>query len=151
MFEFESATLYAEPEFDFQFSASVTSGVNFATTNEVAGISSPDFSGTVLPDDGATPFQMRMSGVQLGNEAVLPVITGNTSTGIEVPYGTVYRVLVPTFRGGDSHYKTLENSVFVASETVSDSGIPGKFILGVKISKVYANRTNVTIGAEFDG
>lgn len=69
----------------------MTSGVNFATTNEVAGISSPDFSGTVLPDDGATPFQMRMSGVQLGNEAVLPVITGNTSTGIEVPYGTVYR------------------------------------------------------------
>lgn len=64
---------------------------------------------------------------------------------------TSLTVLVPTFRGGDSHYKTLENSVFVASETVSDSGIPGKFILGVKISKVYANRTNVTIGAEFDG
>jgi hypothetical protein len=69
----------------------VTSGVNFATTNEAAGISSPDFRGTVIPNDGAAPFQMTMSGVQLGNEAVLPVISGNISTGIEVPYGTVYR------------------------------------------------------------
>lgn len=43
-----------------------------------------------MPHDGAAPFQMTMSGVQLGNEAVLPVISGNTSTGIEVPYGTVY-------------------------------------------------------------
>jgi hypothetical protein len=58
-------------------------------------------------------------------------------------------VLIPAFRGGESHYKTLENSVFVASETVSDSGIPGKFILGVKISKVYASKTNITIGEEF--
>lgn len=78
-------------KFDIQFSASVTPGVNFATTNEAAGISSPDFRGTVVPDDGASPFQMRMNGVQLGNEAVLPVISGNTPTGLEVPYGTVYR------------------------------------------------------------
>ncbi|KAK6597045.1 hypothetical protein H4I96_09697 [Botrytis cinerea] len=123
LFEFESATLYSEPEFDFQFSASVASGINFATTNENAGISSPDFRGTVVPNDGAAPFQMKMSGVQL--------------------------VLTPTFRGGESKYKTLENSVFVASETVSDSGIPGKFLLGVKISKVLASRTNITIGEEF--
>ncbi|KAM0157144.1 hypothetical protein ACHAPF_011432 [Botrytis cinerea] len=151
LFEFESATLYSEPEFDFQFSASVTSGINFATTNENAGISSPDFRGTVVPNDGAAPFQMKMSGVQLGNEAVLPVISGNIPSGLEVPYGTVYRVLTPTFRGGESKYKTLENSVFVASETVSDSGIPGKFFLGVKISKVFASRTNITIGEEFSG
>ncbi|KAM0123311.1 hypothetical protein ACHAP3_011231, partial [Botrytis cinerea] len=165
LFEFESATLYSEPEFDFQFSASVASGINFATTNENAGISSPDFRGTVVPNDGAAPFQMKMSGVQLGNEAVLPVISGNIPSGLEVPYGTVYRgpnqrrcpnyiltgliVLTPTFRGGESKYKTLENSVFVASETVSDSGIPGKFLLGVKISKVLASRTNITIGEEF--
>ncbi|EUC26698.1 hypothetical protein COCCADRAFT_113619 [Bipolaris zeicola 26-R-13] len=168
MFEFESAMLYTEPEFEIQFSASVTAGVNFATTNEAAGISGPDFRGTVVPNDGAAPFQMRMGGVQLGNEAVLPIISGNTSSGLEVPYGTVYRgannmsiqtlcnciltcltVLTPVFRGGEAHYKTLENSVFVASETVSDSGVPGKFILGVKISKVFASKTNITIGEEF--
>ncbi|KAG9191398.1 hypothetical protein G6011_09486 [Alternaria panax] len=151
MFEFESATLYTEPEFDFQFTAEVISAVNYAKTNEAAGISSPHFRGTVVPNDGATPLQMSMGGVQLGNEAVLPVITGNTPSGLEVPYGTVYRVLTPTFRGGDAQYKVLEDSVFVASETVSDSGIAGKFILGVKISKVFAAKTNVTIGGEFDG
>ncbi|KAF5874779.1 putative lipase gdsl protein [Botrytis fragariae] len=147
LFEFESATLYSEPE----FIASVTSGVNFATTNENAGVSNPDFRGTVVPNDGAAPFQMKMSGVQLGNDVVLPIISGNTPTGIEVPYGTVYRVLTPTFRGGESKYKSLENTVFVASETVSDSGIPGKFLLGVKISKVFASKTNITIGEEFSG
>jgi hypothetical protein len=62
---------------------------------------------------------------------------------------TSLTVLIPIFRGGEAHYKTLENSVFVASETVSDSGIPGRFILGVKISKVFASNTNITIGEEF--
>lgn len=154
-------------KFDFQFSASVISGVNFATTNETAGVSHPDFRGTVVPSDGAAPFQMKMNGVQIGNDAVLPIISGNTPTGLEIPYGTVYRgsnqhqcqdfiltdliVLIPTFTGGESKYKTLENTVFVASETVSDSGIPGKFLLGVKISKVFASKTNITIGEEFSG
>ncbi|TGO43555.1 hypothetical protein BOTNAR_2268g00010 [Botryotinia narcissicola] len=151
LFEFESAMLYSEPEFDFQFSASVIHGVNFATTNEIAVISNPDFRGTVIPSDGAAPFQMKMNGVQIGNDAVLPIISGNTPTGLEVPYGTVYRVLTPTFAGGESKYKTLENTVFVASETVSDSGIPGKFLLGVKISKVFVSKTNITIVEEFSG
>ncbi|EUC39502.1 hypothetical protein COCMIDRAFT_10407 [Bipolaris oryzae ATCC 44560] len=151
LFEFESGTLYTEPEFDFQFTASVTPAVNYATTNEAAGTSRPDFRGTVTPSDGSAPFQMRMGGVQLGNEAVLPVISGNAPTGLEVPYGAVYRVLIPEFEGGESEYKILEDSVFVASETVSDSGVPGKFLLGVKISKVFAAETDITIGEEFFG
>ena len=60
-----------------------------------------------------------------------------------------HTVLVATFQGGEGEYKSLENSVFVGTETVSDSGIPGKFLLGFKISKVYPTETNITIGNEF--
>lgn len=148
-FEFESATLQSEPGFEFQFDSEVVFGTNYASTNSELGISHPDFRGTVVPRDGATPFKFHIGGVQIGNEALLPIITGNTSTGLEIPYGSVYRVLVATFQGGEGEYKSLENSVFVGTETVSDSGIPGKFLLGFKISKVYPTSTNITIGNEF--
>jgi hypothetical protein len=119
-----------------------------------------------VPNDGAAPFKFHIGGVQIGNEDLLPIITGNTSTGLEIPYGSVYRgilsqsqytvpcswcctVLTATFQGGEGEYESLENSVFVGTETVSDSGIPGKFLLGFKISKVYPTKTNITIGNEF--
>ena len=58
-------------------------------------------------------------------------------------------VWVPTFRGGSARYTNLQNSIFVGSETVSDSEVPGQFLIGVKISKVFATKTNITIGEEF--
>lgn len=58
-------------------------------------------------------------------------------------------VWVPTFYGGDADYANLQNSIFVGSETVSDSAVPGQFYVGLKISKVFSTNTSVTIGHEF--
>lgn len=58
----------------------------------------------------------------------------------------MFPVFVSTFRGG---YAELQNSVFVGSETVSDSSTPGEFLVGIKISKVFPVKTNITIGEEF--
>ena len=58
-------------------------------------------------------------------------------------------VWVPTFEGGDEKYANLQNSIFVASETVSDSPNPNEFYVGMKISKVFCTNTSVVIGQEF--
>ena len=55
---------------------------------------------------------------------------------------------MPTFRGGSDKYANLQNSIFVASETVSDSPNPNEFYVGLKISKVFNSNTSVTIGNE---
>jgi hypothetical protein len=39
------------------------------------------------------------------------------------------------FRGGSAKYASLQSSIFVASETVSDGPNPGEFYVGMKISK----------------
>ena len=48
-------------------------------------------------------------------------------------------------------YSVLQNSVFVASETVASSEKPGYFLVGMKISKVWPKSTTITIGNEFAG
>ncbi len=53
-----------------------------------------------------------------------------------------------TFYGGSEKYSVLQNSVFVASETVASSDKPGYFLVGMKISKVWPRNTTVTIGDE---
>ena len=58
-------------------------------------------------------------------------------------------MFVPTFRGGREKYANLQNSIFVASETVSDSPDPNYFYVGIKISKVFPVKTDVVIGQEF--
>jgi hypothetical protein len=58
-------------------------------------------------------------------------------------------VWAPTFHGGNDKFKVLQNSVFVGSETVADSDIPGQFVVGLKISEVFPVKTNITIGDEY--
>ena len=58
-------------------------------------------------------------------------------------------VWTPTFYGGSAKYAVLQNSIFVASETVSDSDRVGYFAVGMKISKVWPKNTTITIGNEF--
>ena len=60
-------------------------------------------------------------------------------------------VWTPSFYGGSEKYSVLQNSVFVASETVASSDKPGHFLVGMKISKVWPKNTTVTIGNEFVG
>lgn len=52
---------------------------------------------------------------------------------------------VVSFRTGAAKYKNLEDSIFVASETVKSLG-GGGFRAGLKISKVYSTKTNIALG-----
>ena len=53
-------------------------------------------------------------------------------------------VFVISFRTGSDQYRNLENSIFVASETVKALG-DGTFRVGLRLNKVYATKTNVTL------
>ena len=53
-------------------------------------------------------------------------------------------VFLVSFRTGAAKYKNLEDSVFVASETVRSLG-GGAFRAGAHISKVFCTPTNITI------
>ena len=53
-------------------------------------------------------------------------------------------VFVVSFRTGAEKYKNLEDSIFVASETVKALG-GGYFRAGLKISKLYSTKTNVEL------
>ncbi len=53
-------------------------------------------------------------------------------------------VFVVSFRTGSDKYRNLEDSIFVASETVRALG-DGTFRAGLRISKVWGTKTNVTI------
>ena len=53
-------------------------------------------------------------------------------------------VFVVSFRTGSAKYKNLEDSIFVASETVEAPG-HGVFRTGLRASKVFPTKTNVTL------
>ncbi|KAE9374668.1 hypothetical protein N431DRAFT_464902 [Stipitochalara longipes BDJ] len=145
-----SATLRSEPGFEPSFTAQFAHGVDFITTDPgTTGISRPDLTGLVLPDDGSTPFQMHATGIQIGNQEVAEIALTNSTKGLKMPYGAVYSVWVPTFRGGSDKYANLQNSIFIASETISDSSNPNEFFVGLKISKVFNTNTSIIIGNEF--
>ena len=55
-----------------------------------------------------------------------------------------FLVLVVSFRTGSGKYKNLEDSIFVASETVRSLD-DKHFEAGFKISKVYSTKTDVTL------
>ena len=53
-------------------------------------------------------------------------------------------VILVSFKTGTTKYKNLQDSIFVGSETVKSLG-GGTFLAGVKISKLYSSKTNVTL------
>ena len=53
-------------------------------------------------------------------------------------------VILIGFKTGTAKYKNLQDSIFVGSETVKSLG-GGTFLVGVKISKLYSSKTNVTL------
>ncbi|MCJ1475535.1 hypothetical protein MMC13_004198 [Lambiella insularis] len=136
-------------QFEPSFSADFLYGTDYLTQDPVGGIARPELTGIVAPDDGDTPFLMSVTGIQFGTPVLDAIVSTNTSTGLAVPYGASYSVWVPTFRGGSAKYANLQNSIFVASETVSDSPVPGEFYVGMKMSKVFCTNTSIVIGQEF--
>ena len=53
-------------------------------------------------------------------------------------------MFVVSFKTGSAKYKNFEDSIFVASETVKALG-DGDFRVGLRISKVFGTKTNVTL------
>lgn len=49
-----------------------------------------DFSATIAPEDGSTPFQMEGKGIQKGNQESNAIATGNAPPGPSIPYGALY-------------------------------------------------------------
>ncbi|KAF2758884.1 hypothetical protein EJ05DRAFT_499317 [Pseudovirgaria hyperparasitica] len=173
LFHFETISLVSEPGFEVQLKATISNVNDYSITDVDPSITHPRFIGTVVPDDNSMPFQLEMSGILFNDEMIKSIISkppssdqlnacaNQTQKDIErenncfrsrreVPYGTLYRVLTATFQGGSSRYEGLMNSIFVASETVSDGDEPGKYLVGIKLSKVYASRTSITIGNEYE-
>ena len=136
-------------QFEPSFTGEFRYGNDYLTADPSDGISRPALIGVVYPDDGDTPFLMQATGIQYPSAELGEIVgLGNTS-GLAVPYGAVYSVWTPTFRGGSDKYAILQNSIFVASETVSSSPNPGEFFVGMKISMVLPTNTTVVIGQEF--
>jgi hypothetical protein len=67
----------------------VTNGNDYPTVDPADGIVRSNFIGTVVPNDGDTPFQMLATGIHFATPELI-AITGTNSTGLAVPYGTTY-------------------------------------------------------------
>ncbi|EMC97460.1 hypothetical protein BAUCODRAFT_453035 [Baudoinia panamericana UAMH 10762] len=141
--------LYSEPGFVPNFSASIKYAEDYLTADPLDGVAHPACIMTVFPDNGDTPFLMKIGGIQYPNPSLDGIFSSNTSNTEAIPYGYVYSVWTPTFFGGADNYTNLQNSVFVGSETISGSGQPGTFVVGMKFSKVFNVNTSITIGHEF--
>ncbi|KAI9698274.1 MAG: hypothetical protein M1820_007544 [Bogoriella megaspora] len=83
--------LYSEPGFEPNFTADVLYGEDFLTVDPTGdNIARPGVSGLVAPDDGESPFQIQISGIQVGTSDVEEIINSNTPTGLAIPYGATY-------------------------------------------------------------
>ncbi len=102
--------LYSEPDFELQFSGKVRYAEDYLTQDPTDGIARPACVGTILPNDGASPFLFRIGGIDTASKEAVGIFTGK-SKGVAVPYGHSYSVWVPTFYGGSSEYSVLQNSV----------------------------------------
>jgi hypothetical protein len=161
--------LASEPGFEPHFNGSVKYAGDYLTQDPTDGIARPACVGAVYPDNGDSPFLFRISGVDHASATAAEIFTSSENLNLSIPYGFSYSgsssqwhssltsgwhsilVWTPTFYGGSEKYSVLQNSVFVASETVASSNKPGYFLVGMKISKIWPKNTTVTIGNEFAG
>lgn len=58
-------------------------------------------------------------------------------------------VWVLTFHDGNEKYKILQKNVFVVSETVSESSMPGYFYVDIKINKIFCVNMSIVMERSF--
>jgi hypothetical protein len=85
-----SATLRSEPGFEPSFTGDFLYGEDYLTLNPSDGVSHPSLSGIIVPDDGSTPFQMQVTGIQYPDPTIEAIVGSNKTKGLAVPYGAVY-------------------------------------------------------------
>ncbi|KAL6722359.1 hypothetical protein ACLMJK_001466 [Lecanora helva] len=137
----DSGTMVSEPGFETQIKANVTYGNDWPTIDPDGRHGRPDLRSLVTTDDNEY-LELLATGIQTTIPELTSVITG---TGNEnIPFGAFQSVFVVSFRTGAPKYKNLEDSIFVASETVKSLG-GGFFRAGLRISKLYSTQTNITL------
>jgi len=146
-----------------QFETQINANISYANdwpTGDPDGLHDrPNLRGLVTTDDNEY-LQIAATGIQTPIPELGAIITGEGSGSL--PFGAfqsgehastyvdnarlilVSAVFVVRFRTGAKKYKNLEDSIFVASETVKSLG-GGVFRAGLKISKLYSTKTNVTL------
>lgn len=78
-------------QFEPSFKGTVMYGTDYVTIDPTGDdVTRPDLSLTVFPDDGATPFEMLATGIQIASPEVASITSGNLSEGRKVPYGGIY-------------------------------------------------------------
>ena len=78
-------------QFEPSFTATLSAGADFVTEDPSGdNIARPGVSALVQPDDGDTPFQVQISGIQVGTAEEEEIALTNTSRGLSVPYGSTY-------------------------------------------------------------
>lgn len=85
-----SGNLYSEPNFELQFSGRVGYAEDYLTADPLDGIARPACVGTIFPDDGASPFLFRISGIDTASALAAAIFTNPSASGRAVPYGYAY-------------------------------------------------------------
>ncbi|KAI4231903.1 MAG: hypothetical protein LQ349_005313 [Xanthoria aureola] len=135
-----NGTLQSEPGFETFINATI-SNADWPTIDPDGLHQRPDLRGLVTTDDGEY-LQILATGIQTIIPELNQIITGEK--GLNLPFGTFQSVIPVSFVTGTPKYKNIQDSVFIGSETAKSLG-GGAFLAGLKISKVYSAKTNVTL------
>ncbi|CAL8578668.1 hypothetical protein XPA_004436 [Xanthoria parietina] len=136
-----NGTLQSEPGFETLINATISSADDWPTIDPDGLHQRPDLRGLVTTDDGEF-VEILATGIQTIIPELNQIITGEKE--LNLPFGTFQSVIPVRFVTGTPKYKNLQDSIFIGSETVKSLG-GGAFLAGVRISKVYSAKTNVTL------
>ncbi|MCJ1272291.1 hypothetical protein MMC21_000077 [Puttea exsequens] len=137
----ESGTLVSEPGFETAIDATISYANDWPTSDPDGKHGRPDLRGLVTTHDHEY-LEVLATGIQTPIPQLGAIITGASKDSL--PFGSFQSVFIVSFRTGAAKYKNLEDSIFVASETVKALG-GGYFRAGLRISKLYSTKTDVTL------
>ncbi|CAF9935254.1 MAG: hypothetical protein HETSPECPRED_009715 [Heterodermia speciosa] len=136
-----NGTLESEPGFETQINATFSNADDWPTVDPDGKHERPDLRGLIKTDDDEY-LQILAKGIQTIIPELTQIITGEKE--LSLPFGAFQSVILVSFRTGTSKYKNLEDGIFVGSETVKSLG-ERAFKAGVRISKLYSSKTNITL------
>ena len=146
-------------QFETKINGTISNANDWPTIDPDGLHGRPNLLGLLTTDDGEY-LQIATTGIQTPTPEVGKIVSGqgtgslafgdfqsgkytSIKTSKQRTHGQTIVFLV-SFRTGAAKYKNLQDSIFVASQTVAS--LDGKsFRAGLRISKVYSTKTNVTL------
>ncbi|KAL8710653.1 MAG: hypothetical protein Q9220_004877 [cf. Caloplaca sp. 1 TL-2023] len=152
-----NGTIQSEPGFETRINGTILNADDWPTVDPDGKHERPDLRGLIKTDDDDY-LQILATGIQTIVPELNQIITGEKELNLpfgffqsgespslcHCPSGLKKQVILVSFKTGTAKYKNLQDSIFVASETVKSLG-GGAFLAGVRISKVYSSETNVIL------